>query len=551
MASKEVYTIWRKNAKLGDFSIIQIRAGLTSNQLSPGDVYWHNKTKSWIDIQELVDAERAEELVGMIILPAIGLLGIIVYSTKFHRSTSHLNGSGKFFVFAQGEWPIWGWTAAVGLLAAIAWILLKCHENPAEPKPFLKRGLWAIALMSLATGSYHSPSAKQMCADFNPLRSRFHYEPFGDFRREIFPSIELAFAHLNEKAVKQLMRELPDDAPVYRQRPQGSTIGVILHEVKKGDLYTVEVSSDEGASRLILSPLQQSFRNGDSNSKRASILKVSSFSFVAQEDTEIALANPELIFDFKALTQVTQTQPINLTFKVSRNGGTPFVTTQVWQLRQLRDCPIGIKNQTLTKSGRIKEDVVNTAFFFSAYVNENHPMMDRLIAEALGTGKVSAFTGYQGNRNSILLQMEAIWTALEKRDIKYSSITTTTGSELRVQHVRLIEDILRGSQANCVEGSILFASIARKVGLEPLLVIVPGHCYVAIDAGNDLIAIEMTMLGRRSFHDSVEWATTQSPKSLSKNLINFTRSSQNNEYFLVSIKECREFGIQPIPYTGK
>ncbi len=453
-----------------------------------------------------------------------------------------------------GEWTVWTLTFVGMIIAALAYAGLRgaLDEKTADgPKPFFKSGLTCILLLALGVGSYFSPKARQMWLDFNPLRPALAYEPFGDFHREIFPSIELGFAHLSAKAVQELVIDGPDEALVYRQRPQGSTIGVILHDVRKGDRYTVKIRSDGNSSDLTtITPARLGIGWGQATNK-THFLNESSYTFVATQDTPIALANPELIFDFKALTQTSQTQPINLTFEVSRNGGAPLTTTQVWQVRQIRDCPIGMKIQTVTNRGDIKEEVMNTAFFFSAYVNENHPMVDQLITEAINTGKVNAFTGYQRDRNTVLRQMEAIWSALENRGIRYSSITATTGSDSHVQHVRLIEDTLRVSQANCVDGSILFASIARKIGLDPVLVIVPGHCYVAIDAGNDLIAVEMTMLGGRSFRDAVEWATHLSPRSISRNLLKFTRPTQNQQHFLISIRDCRDFGIQPIPHIPK
>lgn len=453
-----------------------------------------------------------------------------------------------------GEWTVWTLTFSGTIVAACAYAGLRgaFDDKTADaPKPFFKSGLTFVVLLALGVGSYFSPKARQMWLDFNPFRPALAYEPFGDFHREIFPSIELGLAHLSEKAVQELVVDGPDEALAYRQRAQGSTIGVILHDVRKGDRYTVKISSDINSSDLTTSTPVRLGIGWDQIKNNTRFLNESYYTFVATEDTPIALANPELIFDFKALTQNHQTQPINLTFEVSRNGGTPLTTTQVWQVRQIRDCPIGMKIQTVTNRGNIKEEVMNTAFFFSAYVNENHPMVDQLITEAINTGKVNAFTGYQRDRNSVLRQMEAIWCALENRGIRYSSITTTTGSDTHVQHVRLIEDTLGVSQANCVDGSILFASIARKIGLDPVLVIVPGHCYVAIDAGNDLIAVEMTMLGGRSFRESVEWATNLSPRSITKNLSKFTRPTKNQQHFLISIRDCREFGIQPIPYFPK
>lgn len=555
---------------VGDFSTIQIKAGLASSNLKIDDTYWCVESKTWKQISMITDTQQtstqesvpvstsdanttvtAKEPETFIekVLGGIGYFGLSV-----------LIIAARYYVQEQckrdktGEWNVWTWTFLSAFVACLVYAGIRgaLDDKKAHvPKPFFKRGLAAIITLSLLVGTSFSPKARQAWLDFNPLRPALAYEPFGDFQREIFPSIELGFAHLSEKAVKELAIDAQDEAFAYRQRPQGSTIGVILHDVRKGDRYTIKVSS-EGADPS--SAYNRPYNPGlgwSHGTDQTRLLKASSYTFEATQDSPIALASPELIYDFNAISQVSQTQPINLTFEVSRNGGTPLAITQVWQVRQIHDCPIGMKSQTVTNRGDIKEEVMNTTFFFSAYVNENHPMVDELITEALNTGKVNAFTGYQHDRNSVLRQMEAIWTALEHRGIRYSSITATTGSESSVQHVRLIEDTLRSSQANCVDGSILFASIARKVGLDPVLVIVPGHCYVAIDAGNELIGVEMTMLGSRSFHEAVDWATSQSPRSITKNLFKFTRPSPNQQHFLISISDCRDFGIQPIPYHGK
>ena len=86
------------------------------------------------------------------------------------------------------------------------------------------------------------------------------------------------------------------------------------------------------------------------------------------------------------------------------------------------------------------------------------------------------------------------------RDVRYSSITATSVKAQTVasQHVRLIEESLNNSQANCVDGSVLLASALRKIGIEPFLVLVPGHCYVGFyvdEKKENMLAIETTMLG--------------------------------------------------------
>lgn len=137
---------------------------------------------------------------------------------------------------------------------------------------------------------------------------------------------------------------------------------------------------------------------------------------------------------------------------------------------------------------------------YAAYVNENHPMIDALLQAALKHGVVDSFDGYQRGEQEVMKQVFAVWNVFQNRGIKYSSITTPSAESERVlsQHVRMIGDSFRYQQANCVDGSVLFASVFRKIGLHPLLVTIPGHCFVGFfldDKKTKPLFIETTLLG--------------------------------------------------------
>ena len=64
--------------------------------------------------------------------------------------------------------------------------------------------------------------------------------------------------------------------------------------------------------------------------------------------------------------------------------------------------------------------------------------------------------------------------------------------------MRLIDESINNAQANCVDGSVLLASLLRKIDIEPVLVYVPGHCYLAfyLDAEQKhLVGLETTLIG--------------------------------------------------------
>ena len=97
--------------------------------------------------------------------------------------------------------------------------------------------------------------------------------------------------------------------------------------------------------------------------------------------------------------------------------------------------------------------------------------------------------------------------------------------------------------ANCVDASVLFASILRRIGLRPVLVFRPGHCFTGFyDAaeGGRIVAFETTLLGSATFAA----AAAEGAKELQSTLPLVGAP----QYSVVDIALCRQQGISPIPY---
>ena len=195
-----------------------------------------------------------------------------------------------------------------------------------------------------------------------------------------------------------------------------------------------------------------------------------------------------------------------------------------------------------------------------------------ILKEALASGLVSAFTGYQSDDpEEVVTQVFAIWNALQRRGIKYSDVSTTTPSKFVVsQTVRFLDDSIAATQANCVDGSVLMASILRKIGINAYLVMVPGHCFLAFDSGTDdddeFIGLETTMLGNnkikpvtdlpnlpekaqmREFQASFKTfsnAIKRGNAALEEHAESFESGEDPNTQ-IISITDARELGIMPI-----
>ena len=104
-------------------------------------------------------------------------------------------------------------------------------------------------------------------------------------------------------------------------------------------------------------------------------------------------------------------------------------------------------------------------------------------------------------------QIFALWYHFQKEGFRYSSITTQSGSDERSfgQVVRFVGDAIKTTQANCIDGTVLFASFLYKIGIDVSIVLIPGHAYLAFsidEAGTQKFALETTMVGSLNFENT-------------------------------------------------
>ncbi len=299
------------------------------------------------------------------------------------------------------------------------------------------------------------------------------------------------------------------------------------------------------------------------------LIKKSSFDGTLEKAGETYYVCPILQYDYDTLLGIRQPFPEIVTAKVFLDGKLLGEKSKRVPVRSINDCVIAFE-----EDGK----AVNSAWLMSAYVNENHPFIDTILKETLDEGAINSFAGYQKSQDEVLEEMKAIWNNIQNRGFRYSNITRSSGESKTVacQHVRLIGDAIKTAQANCVEGSVLFASIFRKLEMDPFLVLIPGHMFVGVylDAKHEnYICIETTMVGTSTFEDAVE----QGRKTFEENLDKFPAGEEaeeagagkketskpneeakekpaeeaaSGEYQIIDIAASREMGVMPIREAG-
>jgi len=196
-----------------------------------------------------------------------------------------------------------------------------------------------------------------------------------------------------------------------------------------------------------------------------------------------------------------------------------------------------------------------------------------VLQAALKYRAVDHFDGYQENAAIVRKQVFALWNVFQRAHVHYSSTTTASAASPKgkvfSQSVRFIDETIREQQANCVDGSVLFASVLYKIGIDPVLVLLPGHMFVGyyVDRQHRRIEfLETTLLGHghqpsqynlafspvlhpvetsesyRQFMTALQYANQEYQQKVAPHL-----ADGGMQYQLIDIRKAREQGINAIP----
>jgi len=135
-------------------------------------------------------------------------------------------------------------------------------------------------------------------------------------------------------------------------------------------------------------------------------------------------------------------------------------------------------------------------------------------------------------------QMSAIFNALKARGVVYTGVTA--GSFVNGQYIKFPSESLKTNSANCIDGSLVFASALEAIGMYPAIIRAPRHAFVAVRAGpfegSHWFAIETTWVSTKTAEDAIDVATQEEwPEEWTE------------DYELVDIYSARQAGFNPVP----
>jgi PKD repeat protein len=221
-----------------------------------------------------------------------------------------------------------------------------------------------------------------------------------------------------------------------------------------------------------------SLKNPKANSNLKIVIEASNLNSETIFQTQMATKgqiytfSPLIKWNYANLKSLTQPGNVDLTFVCYINDKEIDRKNLRFSYRSANECVYGYIDS--------KGAYIDIKWMFAAFVNEDNPKIDELLSEALSYSIVNYFIGYQGTENDVFKQVSALWFYLQAHSVKYSSITASSNPSQKVfsQYVRFFNDVYNNSQANCADGSVFLASILKKIGINPLLITIPGHMYL-------------------------------------------------------------------------
>jgi hypothetical protein len=209
-------------------------------------------------------------------------------------------------------------------------------------------------------------------------------------------------------------------------------------------------------------------------------------------------------------------------------------TYPIWLLARTT-APLAVRDP---KTGQWR----NMYHYFGAFVTPNAPSLMTFLRAAAEHHPAGRLVGYQGGQDQVLPQIKALFDALkEEADITYvnSLIDFSPEQGFAGQRVRLPRESLADRQANCIDGTVLFASLVEGISMNPAIVLVPGHAFLAWETWRDSGEwkfLETTMIGTHTFEQAC--ASAERTAAAYQELERLT---------ILSLKELRtKYGILPM-----
>jgi hypothetical protein len=175
---------------------------------------------------------------------------------------------------------------------------------------------------------------------------------------------------------------------------------------------------------------------------------------------------------------------------------------------------------------------------------------DPVVLDVMGlVSRQAGGTGASLSDAGALRFLETLYN-LYRTNISYETTHAGDFDGAFMQQLKYGREVLRTRSGTCVDLATLYASVAEAAGLQPYLVVIPGHALVGVrlPRSNRVVFVETTGCGGGSLASSKDfaWAIKAGKQALD-------RALKQGLFILVNIPEMRRKGVTTpeLPDPGK
>ncbi|KUL21587.1 hypothetical protein [Actinoplanes awajinensis] len=180
------------------------------------------------------------------------------------------------------------------------------------------------------------------------------------------------------------------------------------------------------------------------------------------------------------------------------------------QVEVHRTFPIGLLART-TVAMRVADELTGATTdlsrYLGAFVTPNAPEIMAFLTAVAAHHPGHQLFGYQNDEDDVTAQVRAAFDALGERAVTYVNSVFSFGYRrgTTAQRVRLPRQSLTDRQANCIDATVLMASLLEAMSLSPALVLLPGHALLAWETwkrSGKWRFLETTLIGQATFEQA-------------------------------------------------
>lgn len=255
----------------------------------------------------------------------------------------------------------------------------------------------------------------------------------------------------------------------------------------------------------------------------------------------------QFFLDPLKLYQLTESLPGSLRATLFDSKGEMLATSSV----DLRFDPIELSVSTY----RIHD-------LLASFVTPNEEGVKQIVSSAMEYRKKkyenASFDGYLSHDpNEVLKDIDSVYQTIRSLSLRY--IVSPASFDKLFQRVRLPKNVLGDKMGNCLDLSLLFASVIEAIGLRPMLILIRNHCMLGVWLDEEMSVSPLEENGQviinaasKGFeHLCLLECTAITNEEISfqnaKDIAYKTLQEEKNFHYAIDIHSCRNELIWPIP----